>query len=641
MPKIAKLAIQSNLPQLDRLFDYLVPDSLAQQSEIGSRVRVMFGRSKKPLDAFIVEFSKESEFSGRLSEVLDVVGPSKTLTAKVFKLCQQLAERSASTLGDVLKLAIPPHMPKAFAQHLQPNQNSEIPSSLQVGALDAEAGAVLSAGQRSFVLAEPRQVELVPGQGDADTPAWVRTFVSLAGENLQLGKSTLILVPDYREHEVIMQGLAISGLSDHVANYSQEQVKSKQYLGFLRAVEEKPRIVVGSRAAAFAPAHNLGSILVFDEADRSFSDQSSPYLHARDVALVRQSIEDCSLVFASHSISSDMKRLIDSGFLKDRTKPFATPRISNSEPGLRVDSHAYSAIKAGLELGPVLVQVASLGVSTAMYCKSCDEPARCGECQGPLWIDSAGARKCRWCNAFQINYRCSCGGSDLTLGRAGSTRTAAELGRAFPSARVIESTGQVRTTRIARGRTLVVATAGAEPYVAGGYSAVVLLDAKVALSRQNLRAQEEAVRAWSNAVAKSAPKAPSVLVGVSGELSQLFSLWNHQKIAENEYKSRQELSLPPALRLGSITAEVSLLSELSEILAKEPSVVRIGPAPLEVSSTGQQWRLIFKYPYSLGLQLAKLLKVEAARISAGKLRTSSSGRSARAITVKMNDSEVV
>ena len=118
MPKIAKLAIQSNLPQLDRLFDYLVPDSLAQHAEIGSRVRVMFGRSKKPLDAFIVEYAKESEFSGRLSEVLDVVGPSKTLTANIFKLCQQLAERSASTLGDVLKLAIPPHMPR-----LSPNIN--------------------------------------------------------------------------------------------------------------------------------------------------------------------------------------------------------------------------------------------------------------------------------------------------------------------------------------------------------------------------------------------------------------------------------------------------------------------------------------------------------------------------------------
>jgi primosomal protein N' len=121
----------------------------------------------------------------------------------------------------------------------------------------------------------------------------------------------------------------------------------------------------------------------------------------------------------------------------------------------------------------------------------------------------------------------------------------------------------------------------------------------------------------------------------------LFSLWNHQKIAENEYKSRQELGLPPSLRLGSITAEISLLTQISDILAKNSSIIRIGPAPIETVSGGQLWRLIFKYPYSLGLELAKLLKVEVGRISAGKARTSSSGRSARAITVKMNDSEVV
>jgi len=641
MPKIAKLAIQSNLPQLDRLFDYFVPESLSEQASIGSRVRVMFGRSKKPLDAFIVDFAKESEFSGRLSEILEVVGPSETLKENVFKLCQQLAERSATTPGDILKLAIPAHMPKAFAEHgkvVSAGQNS-IPFQDDVVKNGLEE--FLTAGRKSFLLVEPRQVELRPGQGSPNTPSWVKTFVLMALANLQEGKSTLILVPDYREHEAIMEALTISQLADHVANYSQEQVKSKQYLGFLKALEDRPRIVVGSRAAAFAPAHNLGSILVFDESDRSYSDQASPYLHSRDVVLVRQSVEGCSLVFACHSISSDMIRLIDSGFLIDRTREFAAPRVSNSEPGLRVDSHAYSAIKTGLELGPVLVQVASLGDSTAMYCKSCDEPARCGECQGPLWIDSSGSKKCRWCNAFQHHFRCSCGGTELILGRAGATRTAAELGRAFPSARVIESTGQIRTTRITRGSTLVVATAGAEPYVDGGYSAVILLDAKVALSRQNLRAQEEAVRFWSNAVAKSGPKAPTVLVGVSGELSQLFSLWNHHKIAEQEYKSRQELGLPPSLRLGSLSGSISLLSELSEVLAKEPSVVRIGPAPLDISATGQQWRLIFKYPYSLGLHIAKLLKVEVARISVGKLRISSSGRSARAITVKMNDTEVV
>ena len=641
MPKIAKLAIQSNLPQLDRLFDYLVPDNLIELVVIGSRVRVLFGRSKNPLDAFIIEFPAESDFTGKLSEILDVVGPNQTLQPSIFMLCQQLSDRAASTLGDVLRLAVPPHMPRSFAAHQESSPHLPGVYPNEFASRTSALAEVIASGQRSFLLAEPRQVEFGIGDTVSTTPAWVRTFVLLAFSNILEQKSTVILVPDYREHEVVLKALNQAGLGEFVANYSQDQPKSMQYTGFLRALEQTPRIVVGSRSAAFAPAHNLGSILMFDEADRSFADQGSPYLHTRDVALVRQSIDGCSLVFSSHSISSDMKRLIDSKFLVDRTEAFAMPRISNSEPGFRVDSHAYSAIKAGLEEGPVLIQVASLGESTAMYCKSCDEPARCDECQGPLWIDSSGSKKCRWCNSFRLNHRCTCGESDVSLGRPGATRTAAELGRAFPAARVIESTGQARTTRVDRGRTLVVATAGAEPYVEGGYSAVILLDAKVALSRQNLRAQEEAVRSWSNAVAKAAPRAPTVLVGVSGELSQLFSLWNHDRIAANEFQARQELGLPPAVRLGSITAEISLLSELSELLAKESSVVRIGPAPLAVSSQGQQWRLIFKYPYSGGLALARVLKAEVARISAGKLRTSNSGRSARAITVKMNDSEVV
>jgi hypothetical protein len=93
--------------------------------------------------------------------------------------------------------------------------------------------------------------------------------------------------------------------------------------------------------------------------------------------------------------------------------------------------------------------------------------------------------------------------------------------------------------------------------------------------------------------------------------------------------------------LGSITAELELVAELSESLSHQEGVVRIGPAPLERSGAHSQWRLIFKYPYSLGIDLAKFLKVEVARISAGKTRIANSGRSSRAVTVKMNDPEVI
>jgi primosomal protein N' (replication factor Y) len=236
---------------------------------------------------------------------------------------------------------------------------------------------------------------------------------------------------------------------------------------------------------------------------------------------------------------------------------------------------------------------------------------------------------------------CDCGSSEFVHGRAGSTRTAKELGKAFPSVRVIESTGAQRIVSLPSGRALVVATAGAEPYVSGGYHAVVLLDARVILARQNLRAYEEAVRIWSNAVAKAKATAPCVLVGVTGELAQLYSLWNHDKIAAKELSSRIELQLPPSIRMGSVTAELDMVTEISNALSVYPAVVRIGPAPVGAQEGGQLWRLIFKYPYAEGLSIAKQLKLEVARISAGIARVTNTGRSARAITVKMNDAEVV
>jgi hypothetical protein len=239
-------------------------------------------------------------------------------------------------------------MPRAFEARLKSLLSSKPKENIDSKNGDEYLEQLVASGSKSFVKAEPREVQTGWEGSRLNAPGWVKLFIEIASMNLSQGKSTIILIPDYREHQQVADALTQLGLGEHVANYSQEQPKSKQYEAFLTALEKNPSIVVGSRSAAYAPAHNLGSILIFDEADRSYADQAAPYLHSRDVVLVRQSIEKCSLVFASHSISCDMKRLLDSKFLVDRTSAFAAPRISNSEPGLRVDSHAYSAIKSGL-----------------------------------------------------------------------------------------------------------------------------------------------------------------------------------------------------------------------------------------------------------------------------------------------------
>jgi primosomal protein N' (replication factor Y) len=83
----------------------------------------------------------------------------------------------------------------------------------------------------------------------------------------------------------------------------------------------------------------------------------------------------------------------------------------------------------------------------------------------------------------------------------GERRTAEELGRAFPSIPIRTSSGDRVLAEVPAKPAIVVATPGAEPVVAGGYAAVVLLDTWILLARSDLRASEEALRRWSNAAA--------------------------------------------------------------------------------------------------------------------------------------------
>ena len=640
MTAVARVAIVSNLPQLDKLFDYLIPEELSDLAQVGARVKVPFGKGSKFFDGYIFEVESTSEFSGKLASIHEVIGDTPFLSIEMIAFLRDLALRSAASLGEILKLAVPAHMPRAYKSHVIESAGqgfSEVNTQFDLAFVES----LSSTGSRNAILANPISTPVVTGGKTGIYPYWVVLFCQVAIANLGKGKSSILAVPDFRDQEVLIRALSFHGLDSNVCNFSQEQTKSKSYESFLRALDNVPRVLVGSRSVMLAPAHNLGAIAIFDDGDHSFTDQSAPYLNTRDTALVRQSIQECALLFVSHSRSTDVQRLVESGYLNEATEGFPRPKISVSDPGFRVDSHAYRAIKNGLETGSVLIQVSSKGESTALFCSSCDKKVLCPTCAGPIWVDGGGLRKCRWCNGISSAVACECGSSDVSKGRAGATRTAAELGRSFPGSIVLESTGENRILSVRPGKNLIIATAGAEPFVEGGYRAVVILDAQTLLARQNLRANEDAIRLWSNAVSKLAKDGEAVLVGVSGALAQKFCLWQQLDIASDELASRRELSLPPALRLGSIAGTQQLLSELAQSLKEFGRVQVLGPTPHTKANDPAEWRLIVKYNYSDTVEVAKLLRGEAIRLSRGKSVVAASGRAVRALKIRMSDGDVV
>ena len=625
------------LPQLDRLFEYRVSED--QAIDVGVRVCVPLGRSKKLLEGFVVELTELPEYQGDLAEISEVVSLASVLKPEIYQLCRAVADRQAVAIGDVLRLAVVDRSVAVEKTFLADPNNLQADQSVKAkrNSTHNSASSKIKAGGglRSAVLVEPRLTKIA----GKNFPKWVTLFLSRAAERSDAGKSSILVVPDFRDQNLLLAAAKLLGLPN-VVNYSTEQVKSKRYASFLQALSTKPTIVIGSRSAVYAPSYNLGLIALWDDGDSNHWEPNSPYIHSREVALIRQSQLECELLLASHSRSSEVQRLIDIAYLRDDTANFQRPNIAVSAEGFRIDGLAYKTIREGLTRGPVLVQVGAKGNSVSAYCSSCSTRALCKECNGPLWLDSKSQPKCRWCNAFNLGFKCrDCGGQGLRLGQAGSTRTASELAKTFAPVRVIESTGDVRIEQVSEKAALIIATAGAEPMAENGYAAVVLLDCQNLLARDTLKATEDAVRLWSNAFALMADDGRGAAVGLAGNLGQKLAFWQQGELASDELASRRELAFAPAVRLASVTAVRETLEAISIAIAHISSVRVLGPLP---SKDPELMRILVRYEYSVGAELATVLRAQVLLHGSAGIRVNpKSGRASRPIRIKMDEPEVI
>jgi primosomal protein N' (replication factor Y) len=285
----------------------------------------------------------------------------------------------------------------------------------------------------------------------------------------------------------------------------------------------------------------------------------------------------------------------------------------------RLPTLAWETARDGLTRGPVLVQVPRRGYVPALACATCRAAARCAACAGPLALRArTAAPSCGWCGREAVPFDCRhCGGSTVRAAVVGARRTAEELGRAFPSVRVLTSGRDEVVARVGAGPALVVATPGAEPVADSGYAAALLLDGWALLGRADLRTGEEALRRWMAAAALVRPvsEGGAVVVHADASLTAVQALvrWDPVTAAERELAERRSLGFPPSVRFAELRGSAAAIDELAAGRLP-PSAERLGPTP---TGRADEQRLLLRVPLA-----------DAAALSAA-LRAGQSSRSAR------------
>lgn len=615
--RVARVVFETPLPQLNREFDYAIGEHLTAELTIGCLVSVPFGRAKKLQRAYVVDLLESSEFAGDLAEIDSVVTSRPILKPNIYRLSKAIAYRQSVSIGDVLRSAVP---------------NLAVRVDKKYNAISDASRASQTNPALQSLLAKPNMVETPNGW----FPSWMVQVVALAKETFEQDRAVIICLPDFRD---VANLEATFGALDRQLTlnvYGQESTPSEKYLRHLEASLNTAQVIIGNRSVLYAPTENLGRIIVWDDEDQSHTEQQSPYLSSREVALLRQREDACSLTFLSHSRSSTLKRLIDIGYLQTGAD-MPTKSVAFSELGTRIDALALRTIKQGLEIGPVLVQVAGVGQAASIYCADCSTRGICQHCGGSLRIDGSNRIVCRICNGFNLNFSCtSCPSKAYETGRSGATKTSAELGKSFPGVQVLEITTE-STAQIADKPMIVVSTPGIEPLAPRGYSAVVVLDARVALSRDSLFAQEDAVRKWANALALSAPNAKCAIVNVPPKLASLLATWRMDEIAKQTLTERLALQFPPHTRVSTATGDKTKLLELEQILRPIEGVRILG---INRDPNSEAQRLVFTINYSSAPEVSERIGAFVLKNS-GERAVTASGRSRRAVTIKMDDSRVL
>lgn len=600
MASVARVLIDSPLPQLDRLFDYAIPGALDAEAQPGVRVKVPLRSAGRVVEAFLVERvdGVDASVGGKpLSEVDAVVSPVPVLTPELYALARRVADRAAGSASDILRLAIPKRMVRAEKVWLASNADAAARTAVAPTSEHGEwASTVLAPFPelRGALVERARLAVDAPPHPAVDLPVggWAELLAAIAVDTLARGESTLVVVPDQRDQDQVLAVLAAHAPADAVVRDDARRSGPERYASFLGLLGGAPAIVVGNRSTVYAPASRVGAVIVWDDGDPLLAEPLSPGVHARDAALVRQELEGSALVFAGHTRTTDVERLVQLGWVREiparrRESPavvLSATREGESR-GQRVPSAAFAAARAALAHGPVLVQVARPGYSPVLVCAECRTPARCPHCTGPLRARRQGAApECGWCGRSIPAWACAhCQATKLRMASSGSERTADELGRAFPNTRVILADGDHPVTHVDTRPALVVATRGAEPHATGGYRAVILLDGDRMLMAEQLRIGESCLRWWSNAAALAAPGAPVHLVGVTGPVARALATWTQSAYARAELADRAPLHMPPAVRVAAVEGSAaSVAGALNDVRAAVPTLgatAIVGPVP--------------------------------------------------------------
>jgi primosomal protein N' (replication factor Y) len=278
-------------------------------------------------------------------------------------------------------------------------------------------------------------------------------YLQLAKTALEQKRNVLVLVPEIALISQTERRFR-ARFGDTVAVLHSGLTKGERYDQWRRITDGKTPIAIGARSCIFAPFEDLGLVIVDEEHDPSYKQESGLRYNARDLAVVRARQHGALVVLGSATPSVQSWHNVAIGkyqplHLTQRVNRQALPAIqtvdlaqSRDAPGIHryITPQLKQAIRGTLDDGSqALIFLNRRGFAAAPICGDCGRPLRCKNCDISLTLHKkANAFRCHYCGFSRAaTSKCqACGSENIRLLGVGTEKIQEALTLLFPDARV-------------------------------------------------------------------------------------------------------------------------------------------------------------------------------------------------------------
>ena len=565
-----------------RPFTYEVPDDVGK----GAVVAVRFGRSRaRGVVVGLEEAPPDGVKATPVGQVLDEVPPA------LVDLALWIAEYYGSTPARALELVAPVKRARRGERRVTPEglAGEAAPERLtpeQEAAVARIVEAVDRGGGRYL---------LYGATGSGKTEVYLQACAAV----LERGLGAIVLVP-----EIALTPQAVgrfqARFGERIALLHSGMTEAERRDERERIVSGEARIVVGARSAIFAPVRGLGLVVVDEEHDPSYKQESDPRYDARTVAAKRAALEGAVAVFGSATPRPEswaaLERLDLGGRLIGKLPPVRVVDLRR-ERGYPLSAPLLAELgKVAERGGKAILLLNRRGLVPAIHCRTCGVTRRCPNCDVALVLHGDGLR-CHHCgHAEPAPELCpECGSAELARLGAGTQRLERELAARIPELIVIRLDADTKDPTAALERFAVSDRAvllGTQMVAKGhhfeGVALAAVVDADTGLAMPDFRAEERTFQLLTQLAGRSGRDAPGRVIIQTFQPDarpvELAARHDVDRFLAGELERREVLGYPPYRHLVRIVVAgpdpdgpMRALEELKAALAGSGEL--LGPAP--------------------------------------------------------------